>query len=82
MVILTVAPHFGHSISITLVLIYSFFFDLQTSLALPSDCRLCRLDNPAGGGVERSHGLTPYLIAEGSGDRREPVPEAGVNCKR
>ena len=37
-----------------------------------------RLDNPAGGGVERSHGLTPYLIAKGSGDRREPVPGAVV----
>ena len=28
--------------------------------------RLRRLDDPAGDGVERSHGLTPYLIAEGS----------------
>lgn len=40
--------------------------------------RLRRFNNPAGGGVERSHGLTPYLIAEGSGDRREPVPGAVV----
>ena len=26
----------------------------------------------------RSHGLTPLSLAEGSGDRREPVPGAGM----
>ena len=37
--------------------------------------RLCRLYNPAGGGVNGATGCTSF-IAEGSGDRREPVPEA------
>ena len=82
MVILTIAPHFGHVFSITLVLIYTFYLTSKLVWLYHLIAACGGLDNPAGGGVERNHGLTPYLIAEGSGDRREPMPEAGVNYKR
>lgn len=29
----------------------------------------------------RIHGLTPFSLAEGSGDRKEPVPKAGNSIK-
>ena len=44
--------------------------------------RLRRLDNPAGGCSLRKPRAAPYYIAEGSGDRREPVPVALRQAQR
>lgn len=40
--------------------------------------RLCRFNNSQPDGRVSDHWAEPLSLAEGSGDRREPVPEAAI----